>query len=216
MRLVLCLMAACSTSACGIGFGSAYVGQWRAHDKTAFEMCVENEAGECESQTQVKEYVPARRYWGFTLSYPAIGIGMSSLDGDRSAAFRLELSSEYLRGNGRSAFGGRAGGVFDVGADTAMLSVPLMAVWHRGMSERFSFYGAAGYSPYSKLFFPDMESSITSHVGWRALAGMQIVGSRTRSDNRLIWVLEADWLAANFGELAYRSWGLTAHLSLSF
>lgn len=214
IRFVWVLVLMCG--GCSFGIGSAYVGQWRAHDETAFTVCVENEAGECESQQTVITHVPERSYWGLTLTYPTIGVAASSRDGDRFAAFRMELSAEFLKGRGERAFGGRAGALLDFGGDATLMSVPVMAVAHYGFSKRFGFYGAAGYSPYSELSFVADEPSLVSHVGWRAVAGLQIVALITRNENRLIWVFEGDRMAANFGDLHYRSWGLTGHLELSF
>ena len=203
-------------SACGFGVGSAYVGQWRAHEEVAFEVCIEDEQARCKATKQVKRQVPERSFWGLTLDIPSMGASFNNIDGVSSRAFRVEPSIGFLKGRGRWALGGRIGVLVNA-SDRSLVSVPFMALGHLNLSQRFSVYGGAGISPYSSLGSAqeDGPSSVT-HTAGRALAGLQIVNNRARKETFILWNIEVDSLFADFDGVAYRSLGITGKIGLYF
>jgi hypothetical protein len=159
---------------------------------------------------------PARSFWGFAMSYPMTGIAFPTLGDTSKTAFRMELQAEYLRGHGRFALGVRAGSVLDISKDF-FIATPVMVMGHVGLSERLSVYGGAGFSPYNALQFDtqseDSETVRSSALG-RVLAGLQIVGSSSQRESRILYSIEADAMATSFGGTSYRVWGLTASIGL--
>lgn len=201
---------------CTFGFGSPYVGQYREREAVEFEVCVEDAAGGCAETSAVTRHEPARRFWGVSMSYPMLGVAYPTIEGVSQTAVRLELGAEYLRGRGRFAWGIRQSAVIDLGTDS-FVTAPLMLMGHVGLSERFAAYAGAGaswYNLYSRDDGNEMTTDFRSHLGGRVLAGLQIVGSRSQRNSRILYSFEADAAAASISELSYRSMGFTLSIGL--
>ena len=215
LALLACLPA------CGIGAGSAYVGQWRERQRVDVEVCVEDASGRCVEQRQIVSNVPARRFWGFSMAM-VMGAAQTTTEGDGDETrFRTGFAAEYLRGRGRLAAGVRADMMVEFAGDT-LIAVPLMGVGHLGLSDRFALHAGAGVSPFNSLQPAGMEGSdelppsIDSGLGVRALAGLQTVLTHSHQANRLVLTVEADAFGTSFDGAAYRSYGLVGHLGFFF
>ena len=212
--LVLAQLAGCS-----FGMGSAYVGQWRPHERVDFEACLQDEAGRCIDRKQVTTHVPGRRYWGVIVALPAIGVARATHRGTSSTLTRLEPSVEYLRGRGRWAVGARASFVFEAKNERAdvpedqrsplLVSLPLTAIGRVSLSPRVSAHAGLGYSLFSAL--NDERSSVAS----RGLVGVQLALTKTHSENFILLTLEADLMRVRLDE-PYRSTGVTGNLGVFF
>ncbi len=222
MRAALLALAAC-LPACGVGAGSAYVGQWSARERVDVEVCVEDAAGRCVEQRQIVSQVPARRFWGFSMAMVA-GASATSTDGHGDdVRLRTGFATEYLRGRGNLAAGVRADMLVDFG-DEMVMALPLMLMGHLGLSDRFALHAGAGVSPWNNrqeaaakgdpaATLPD---PILSHRGVRAVAGLQTVLTHAHQANRLVLTIEADTYAASFEGATYGSLGLVGHLGFFF
>lgn len=208
--------AVCALSqACTIGAGSTYVGQWTRHERISFHACAEAEDGSCSKETDVTTTVPARRFGGASITWGAVGMASTWSGEEVTHAFRLVLSAEALVGRGRFAFGLRTDFVLDLGS---AILVPVHAVGHIGISERFSAYGAFGWSPQSwissdkgddELVFDSTTSSVI-----RGLLGLQVVLTRATEESRLYLDFEVDWMHA-LREVDYDAFGVTMSLGLA-
>jgi hypothetical protein len=200
------LIVALASSGCSLGFGSAYVGQWREHDEVEFKTCIEDDAGRCTSEKETVKHVPERAYWGVIVPYAAMGASWVSREGATTPRFRIEPSMEILRGRGRWAYGVRVGGVFDI---LEASSLPLMVLGHYSLTERLSLHAGGGYIPIAGRF------SERSNVGARGLVGFQWALGRVRTET--YWVLsgEADTMWIDF-DRSYRSTGFTVHFGPFF
>jgi hypothetical protein len=206
MRLLLAAAIVLSQAGCSIGVGSAYVGQWRAHDEVEFKACLEDEAGRCISEKESVKHVPERSYTGFILAYPALGTAWVT-EGDRtSLRFRVEPSAELLHGKGPAAIGVRVSTVIDT---RAAVSLPLMLLGHYSLGERLSVHAGAGVSPWAR------RGTDVAVLGGRGLLGFQWALGRVRTENYWVLSVEGDtqWIAF---DRSYRSTGLTAHLGIFF
>lgn len=213
---VVALIASCAP-ACTFGLGSAHVGQWRERDQVDYEVCVEDDAGNCAERREVVSHLPPRRYWGMIFNYPSIGASSVSADGVDGGFFRLELSAEYLRGYGRLAFGVRAGSVHDLGWNRSMTAFPVVTgLVHYSLSERLTLYGGGGGAPYMIVQHRrdgEIVEELTSHAVLRAVVGIQLAIARY---GETYWILglEGDTLGAFAGDVDYRSSGLVFNFGI--
>lgn len=221
MRPAAALLALLAVApACSVGAGSAYVGQWRAHERVDVEVCVEDASGRCVEERQIVSQVPARRFWGFSMGM-VVGAASTATEGDGDLRLRTGFATEYLRGRGNLAAGLRADMLVDFGDDMVM-ALPLMAMGHLGLSDRLALHAGAGVSPLNSRQEPaadpdgPLPEPIDSHLGVRALAGLQIVLTHAQQANRLILTVEGDAYRASFDDTAYRSFGLVGHLGFFF
>ena len=215
MSRIAALLALVLTG-CTFGFGSPYVGQYREREAVEFEICVEDASGECAETSAITRHEPARRFWGVSMSYPMLGVAYPTIDGVTQTALRLELNAEYLRGRGRFAWGVRQSAVLDMGTDF-FLTAPLMLMGHVGFGERFAAYAGAGpswYNLYQRDDGNEMTTPFRGYLGGRVLAGLQIVGSRSQRNSRILYSFEADAAAASISDLSYRSVGFTLSIGL--
>lgn len=214
MRVAVLALLAVHAAGCSFGFGSAYVGQWRAHREVDFEVCVEDDAGRCRETRQVTRDFPARHFWGVDIAWPNLGASLAEIEGARDTSVRLEGSMEILRGFGGRAIGFRSSVIWDAG-DTGALSFPVTALYHVGFSERFSAYGGLGWSPYTRLVDKARDLDTVSRSVVRGVAGLQIVINRSHRESRFLWAIEVDHMRALFGDTDYQSFGLMSHLGVS-
>jgi hypothetical protein len=214
------LIALAPLAGCSIGFGSAYVGQWRPHDRVDFEACLQDEAGRCIDTKRVVTRVPGRRYWGLIAMAPgAMGPSMVTHRGEASTQLRVEPSLEYLRGRGRWALGLRASVVTEGKTgeadlpedqrDPGMGSFPLTAVGRVSLLPRLSVHAGLGYSPYSA------RGDERTFVAGRGLAGFQLALAKTHSESFIVLTVEIDRMLVQFDD-PYRSTGITGNLGLFF
>lgn len=203
MRLVVPLLLTCG---CSMGFGSAYVGQWRPRQEVVFKACLEDAAGRCIEEKEIVRHVPARRFSGVILPYASMGASFVTHEGRTTPRFRIEPSFEYLRGRGPFAWGIRIGGVFDVNAAT---SVPAMFALHYSLGEHLGVYGALGPIPYAR------RANETAVLGARGLLGLQWAFGRMQSESYWVLTLEGDTSWVKFAQ-PYRSTGVTGHIGLFF
>lgn len=208
---------------CTIGFGSSYVGQWRAHDKLEFEVCIERPDGTCEANEPVMRHVPARRYWGVSVLIPAFGPSFISVGDNDGTVIRGGALFEVLKGNGRYALGIRSGLLITNGAEendtTLLTSIPVTGIGHIGLSERFSVYGGLGYIPYADLHYVPASGAAatdqTSSLGGQLLVGMNIVNSRSLSEFRTLWTLEIERTWVHFDKLDHHATSIVAAFGFS-
>lgn len=196
---------------CTVGAGSTYVGQWTRHERVSFRACAEAEDGSCTKETDVTTTVPARRFGGASITWGAMGMANTWSGDEVTQSFRLVLSAEALAGYGRFALGLRTDFVLDLG--TAIL-VPVHAVGHVGISERFSAYGAFGWSPQSWLSSDTLGFDTTTSSVIRGLLGLQVVLTRATEETRLYLDFEVDWMHA-LREVDYDTLGVTVNLGLA-
>ena len=209
----LCLVALAAPG-CSFGFGSSYVGQWRAQEKVRFRVCVEDEdGGGCREEHEVREELPERRFWGAEIFFPNLGPSLSSIDGLDEVRFRLEGGLEFMRGRGRLALGLRATVLAEFGADATALAYPITAIGHYGISDRFSTYAGLGWSPHTS-FEIGAPLGISRRVA-RAVAGLQVVINQTHGESRFLWTVEIDRMGSLGGSIDYESWGLMSHLGIA-
>jgi hypothetical protein len=203
-------------SGCGFGIGSTYVGQWRARSEVEYAVCVEDETGECVERAEVVSEVPARRFWGTEIVPLALGVGSISGAGAADTTFAVGASFEYLRGRGGHAFGIRAGFQHGLGGGRSLTAVPLAAVGHLGLSDRFATYAGLGLSPFNVLTTSPGEDdavSATSHRGLYGVTGLQTVLVRNE-ETRTILALEGAALRIDFGGGAVSSLSATFYLGI--
>lgn len=206
------VFSACALlQSCTVGAGSTYVGQWTRHERVAFHACAEAEDGSCSKEIDVTTTVPARRFGGVSLTWGAMGTSTTWSGENASQSFRLVMSSEALMGRGRFAFGLRTDVVIDIGTATL---VPVHLVGHIGISERFSTYGAFGWSPQSWLSNDELGFDTTTRSVIRGLLGLQVVLTRATEETRLYLDFEVDWMHA-LREVDYDSLGVTLNLGLA-
>lgn len=219
-RLRLLVLALAPLAGCSIGFGSAYVGQWRPREHVEFEACLQDEAGRCLDTKRVTRRVPGRRYWGLIAMLPgSMGPSMVTHRGEASTQLRVEPSLEYLRGRGRWAIGVRAGAVVEGKTgeadlpedqrDPGLASFPVTAVGRVSLLPRLSVHLGLGYSPYS------VRGDDRTFVAGRGLAGLQLALSKTHSESFIVLTVEVDRMLVRFDE-PYRSTGITGNLGLFF
>jgi len=206
MKRLFLVAAAASTVGCSFGVGSAFVGQWRPHDRVDVDACLMDEAGQCAERKQVTTHVPERAFWGVLVAYPAVGIArVSRGDGDTTKA-RLAPSLEVMTGKGRYAVGARVAAQIELDAARA---TPIAVLGHLSLTERLSVHAGAGYLPYARLH------GESAFVGAEALGGFQLALSRTRSETYLVATVEGDVTWIGFDQ-PYRAIGLTGHLGIFF
>jgi len=198
--------AAALMGGCSFGAGSAFVGQWRAHDRVDVDACLVDEAGRCAERKQVTTHVPARAFWGVLIAYPAVGIARISRGDGAATRARLAPSLEMMAGKGRLAVGSRVGAQIELDGARAM---PIAALGHLSLTERLSVHAGGGYLPYARLH------GESAFVGAEALGGFQLAFSRTRSETYIVATLEADATWIGFAQ-PYRALGLTGHLGIFF
>ena len=197
---------------CSLGVGSTYVGQWTRHERTTFRVCEEAQDGSCSKEVDETTTVPARRFVGLSLTAGALGTATTWSGGNVEPAFRLVVTGEGLIGHGRFAFGLRADVVLDIGVAT---QVPIHAVGHVGISERFSAYGAFGWSVRSEFLSADLGiEDVTTRSVIRGLLGLQTVLVRSSEEARMYLDIELDWMHA-LRDVDYNSLGVTLHLGLA-
>jgi hypothetical protein len=209
-RIPVLALAALATLAslagCGIGFGSAFVGQWRKREQVELDACLVDEGDRCVEHKQIATPVPARRFWGAIITYPTLGAALVTEAGVRRTRLRFTPSLELMRGWGPFAVAVRAGVQVDLSAGRA---VPVVALAHLSLTERLSVHAGGGYVPYARLH------GERAYVGAQGLAGIQLGISRTRAENYVVISLEADTTWVGFAE-SYRSSGLSGHLGIFF
>lgn len=202
--LLLAVLLGCT--GCSVGVGSAYVGQWRAHDEVEYRACLEDAAGKCVAEKESVKHVPERSYYGVIIPYPALGAARVTHDGDTRTRFRMEPSLEVLRGKGRAAYGVRTGAVLDI---RDAIFVPVMLLGHYSLHERFSVHAGLGGVPYAR------RGKEEAFLGGRGLLGFQWALGRVRSETYWVFSAEADTTLINF-DAPYRATGLTGHLGIFF
>lgn len=193
---------------CAFGFGSTFVGQWRAREDVRLTACLEDAAGRCIDNKQLVRQVPERSYWGFMWS-PVAGIGAAYVkdrDG-HSGTIRLETSAELLHGRGRYAVGFRSG----ITVDNAM-GVPLLVVGHYSLTPRLAVHGGLGYIAFGATNTP--HGTDFAYSGFRSLLGLQYALGRTR-ETYSTFNLEADTQWIGFDQ-PYRTSGLTTGFAFHF
>jgi hypothetical protein len=227
--LVLGLFAALSLSSslalsgCSFGFGSSYVGQWSPRKQVDFEACLRGDpapgAPLCRDRKRVTTDVPGRRFWGVITSVPAVGAAWSQRGGKSSTLLRGQPSIEVLRGQGRWAWGVRAGGIFEdkAGAESrvGVIAWDVAAMGHVNLLPRLSLYGGLGYVPFARLAAPQGVTGESTSLGGHGVAGLQLALSKTHSESFIVLSLELDRMILAFDE-TYRSTGLTGHIGLFF
>ena len=191
---------------CGLGFGSAFVGQWRPRREVEFEACLVDDGGRCVERKQVATAIPARRFWGAIVTFPALGAASVTAGGVRQTRLRLTPSLELMRGWGPYAVGVRAGVQVD---RHAAGMVPVVALGHLSLTERLSVHAGGGYVPEAWLH------GAHAHVGAQGLAGVQLALSRAEAENYVVISVEADTTWVGFAE-PYRSSALSGHLGVFF
>jgi hypothetical protein len=187
-------LIAIACSGCSLGFGSAFVGQWRPHTDHAYVACLEDETGKCVDEKAVDVPVPPRKFWGYMVLYPAIGAAIVHKNGRTDTRFRAEAANEYVRGWGRFAWGVRASALFDVNQHT---SLNLMGTGYVSLTQRLALRIGLGYSPWTRSHG---EMAETTFLAGRALAGVQFALSRTRSENFLVVSIDVDRMRVQFDD----------------
>jgi hypothetical protein len=215
LHLALLALLAAGASGCGTAWGSAYVGQWRAQKKIDYVYCLEDERGNCTPPTVVSHEVPARRFFGVDIAYPAIGAAYTQHGDESRVKLRFEPSLEVLKGKGNWAFGVRAGALLELG-DHSFGAVSVNGLVHRGISERYAIYAGAGYLPYVQVKEGKDAMPETSYVGFRGLAGAHVVLRKSISEFRIFLAVEGDVTYTLLDDDDYRSVGLQTRLTLSF
>ena len=227
-RLLLAGVVSWLAAGCSFGVGSAYVNQWRERDVVEFEVCLEDATGRCEVREQVTRHQPERSFWGVIATPLPLGrVSVNANDGDFGSldysfsGLHLEPSLEYLRGRGRFAVGARVSfRVSMEGPVVRFTSVPVMAMGHIGLAERFSVYGGLGYAPRSSISIPESEDRPairdTSRLGGRALFGLQFEGARYRGEHSVVWTLELDRMWVDFGDFTVQSSSIVGSLGAYF
>ncbi len=215
MKLVLMIVLSTMllfVTACKLGIGSEHVGQWREQRVTQFDVCVEDDQGQCAEQHEQVQTEPARDFFGAQILWGNAGVASSSYQGNTKTTLRGELGFEYLMGHGDKALGLRGSILLD-----SSVSVPLTLMAHWGPSTRFSFFAGAGYVPYSRLtILGDTSDKESSLLGGRLLAGMKFVGSRYKNETRWVWTIEVDKRWVHFSAGTFDSLGLTFNAGPSF
>jgi hypothetical protein len=200
------LLLALLCTGCSMGFGSAYVGQWRAREEVVFKACLEDAAGRCIEEKESVRHAPARSFSGVIVPYAAMGASFVTHEGKTTPRYRIEPSLEYVRGRGAWAWGLRVGAIFDIRAAS---SVPAMLVGHYSLSERVSLYAAGGVIPYAR------RANETGLFGARGLFGFQWALGRVHGENYWVLSFEGDTSFIKFAE-PYRATGVTGHLGFFF
>jgi hypothetical protein len=212
------LALAAALGGCSFGFGSSYVGQWRERNQVDYEVCIEDQAGRCTAQKTITTHRPARRYWGFQMLFPALGVAQGSFGDKDDTGVRFELGAEYLRGRGDLAFGVRAGEILEAAGAYWFDSPMVTAMGHLGLSDRFSAYGGLGGSPYARLSLDlpgtDEQKVDSAYLAGRALAGLEMVIAGNE-ETRFTLALEGDTVMSRFDGTAFRSSSLTFQFGLS-
>lgn len=206
MTRAFLLGAAVSMGGCSFGAGSAFVGQWRPHDRVDVDACLMDEAGQCAERKQITTHVPERAFWGVLIAYPAAGLARISHGDGGATKARLAPSLEVMAGKGRFAAGARVGAQIELDGARAM---PIALLGHLSLTERLSVHAGAGYLPYARLH------GESAFVGAEALGGFQLAFSRTRSETYLVATVEGDVTWIGFAE-PYRAVGVTGHLGIFF
>ena len=236
---LLALVAFTALGGCSFGFGSAYVGQWKAQRQVDFEACLREPAGPsasgptsdgtdsaaCKDRKEVVTELPARRFWAVLLPMLQLGVSTVSFGEDSFTRLRFQPNLEYLRGRGRWAYGVRAGGIIDseVGnyedADgdgendlptDSMGALDVTAIGRLSILDRVSAHAGLGYLPYAST--RDERTSL----GGRGLLGVQLALNKVHTETRFVLTLELDHVTLRFDDATYRSTGLTGHLGIFF
>lgn len=206
MRRLALVFVALGSCGCGMGFGSAYVGQWRARDVVEYRACLEDEQGKCISEKESIKHEPERSYFGVVVSTPAIGASFITHDGETKTRFRLDMSTEVLWGRGRAAYGVKGSFLVDA---PATLMTPLMLMGHYSLHDRLGVYAGAGVIPWART------GAETANLGGRGLFGVQWALARVRSENFWILTVEADTSFIKF-DTRYRSTGVVGNIGFYF
>lgn len=200
--LAVCL-GACG---CSFGFGSSYVGQWRAHDEVEYRACLEDEQGKCISEKESVKHVPERSYFGVIVTPPAMGASFVTHEGETKTRFRLDMSTEVLWGRGRAAWGVKGSFIIDT---PGTLMLPAMLVGHYSLHERLGVYAGAGVIPWART------GTEVANLGGRGLLGLQWALARVRSETFWVLTVEGDTSWINFDK-RFRSTGVIGHIGVYF
>jgi len=194
---------------CAIGWGSAFVGEWRARKEIDYRACLEDDRGQCIQRRETTKHLPARAFTGAVLGFPmTMGGAIVRQGGVTSTKLRLEPTLEILRGRGPWALGVRVGAALDIdNPPVAMFPVTLHG--HYAFTENFNAYGGAGWVPFS---FHKDEQSI---IGARALLGAR--WSFANIFRQTFWNLgfEANTTWVDFDQ-PYLSTGMTGYVGAFF
>jgi hypothetical protein len=227
----LATSAALLLGGCGVGMGSAFVGQWSPRQEVEFEACLVDsrapgdaraERG-CKERKEVEVDVPGRRFWGVILPVLPLGASQVSYGGEEETQLRFQPSIEVLRGSGRWAYGVRTGLILDSSLETVegpdgepmgdpdatMVAWDVTALGHVSLLDRLNAYGGLGYVPYASA------RGHTTSVGGRAVLGAQLALTRTHSTNYIVLTMELDRVQLRLDE-TYRSTSLTGYLGIFF
>lgn len=207
-RVSMGLLALCN-SGCAVGWGSAFVGEWRARKEIDYRACLEDDQGKCVERIEKTKIIPARSFTGVTHSLPAtMGASWVTYKGETRARFRAESSLEVLQGRGALAYGLRLGAAFDV-SDKVAVMVPLTLHGHYALTDNFNIYGGGGWVPFSQR---EDERSI---IGARGLLGFR--WSFANAYRQTFWVLgaEANTTWIHFDE-SYLSTGTIGYVGAFF
>lgn len=191
---------------CSMGFGSAYVGQWRARDVVEYRACLEDDQGKCISEKESVKHEPQRSYFGVIMNTPAMGASFVTHDGETKTRFRLDMGTEILWGRGRAAYGVKGSFIFDT---PGTLMTPLMLMGHYSLHERLGVYAGGGFIPWAKT------GTDVANIGGRGLFGVQWALARVRSENFWILTVETDTSWIKF-DTRYRSTGVIGNIGFYF
>lgn len=232
MLATLLALGLALASGCALGMGSSYIGQWKPRQHVDFEACLREPgppgaraATECKERKQVITEEPGRRFWGVIAAPLQFGGASTRFRAEKHTRFRFQPNLELLRGEGRWAYGVRAGLMVEPsdqastdpndppGAEVPTFdtfAVDVTAVGHVALLDRLSLYAGAGYLPYSGF------AEETSSLGARGLFGLQLALSKTHSTNFIVLSLELDHFVVQYDEGTYRSTGMSGHIGLFF
>jgi hypothetical protein len=203
-RAFLAVLALCN-SGCTIGWGSAFVGEWRARKELEYRACLEDEQGRCIKTHEKTKTIPARSFMGVAHSLPAtMGASWVTYQGDTQPKFRAESVLEVLRGRGPWAYSVRFGAAFDVDKLVAVM-VPVTIQGHYALTEKFNLYAGGGWVPFSVR---DDERSI---IGARGLVGLRWAFANTYQQNFFVLGVEGNTTWVYFDE-SYLSTGAVGYL----
>lgn len=208
MRFLLATLALC-TSGCTLGFGSTFVGEWRARREIDYRACLEDEQGRCTKRREKVKDVPERSYFGVAIPFPAtMGAAFVTHKGNTEAKFRVESAIEVVRGRGPLAYGVRVGGAFDIG-DKVAVAIPVTFQGHYALTDNFNVYGGAGWVPYAQR---ENERSI---IGARGLLGFRWSFANAYRQTFYVLGVEANTTWVNFDQ-SYLSTGTVGYMGAFF
>jgi hypothetical protein len=167
MRLIAIASLVLCCSGCTLGWGSAFVGEWRGRKEIDYRACLEDEQGRCLKKREKTKFIPERSFFGVAHSLPgAMGASWVTHKGVTQPKFRMESTLEVLKGRGPLAFGVRLGAALDMDDKIAVM-IPVTLHGHYALTDQFNIYGGGGWVPYAQ------HDGERSFVGARGLVGFR-------------------------------------------